>query len=401
MKYPFSPAVLDALPEPIAELFRGLEDRLLQEICWRLVVSDDLNQVTVEDIRELRAHGITLDEITTAIAETTQTSLDKVDAIMDGVVERNRKYYGTLATAAEITTPRHIVDDVDVEAIRRQTKDELRNLTQSMGFAVRRNGKVVKWLEPKKAYQWALDMAETEVMSGTISYNEAIAHATKQLAAGGLTSIRYESNGRVHYDQADVAARRAVMTGVNQTCQRYAEQSMERLDTNLVEVSAHGGARNTGNGPENHAAWQGKVYAWNKPGQPKNTRYPDFEEVTGYGTGPGLGGWNCRHHYYPYIEGVSSRTYTDKQLREIDQPPFEYQGRTYDQYQASQKQREIERSIRKQKRIQKAAEALGTEEAAKDATAARAKIRLLNREYRLFSEAANLPLQRERTKVVY
>ena len=185
MKYPFSPAVLDSLPEPIAELFRGLEDRLLQEICWRLVVSDDLNQVTVEDIRELRAHGITLDEITTAIAETTQTSLDKVDAIMDGVVERNRKYYGALATAAEITPPRHIVDDVDVEAIRRQTKDELRNLTQSMGFAVRRNGKVVKWLEPKKAYQWALDMAETEVMSGTISYNEAIAHATKQLAAGG------------------------------------------------------------------------------------------------------------------------------------------------------------------------------------------------------------------------
>lgn len=401
MKYPFSPAVLDALPEPIAELFRGLEDRLLQEICWRLVVSDDLNQVTVEDIRELRAHGITLDEITTAIAETTQTSLDKVDAIMDGVVERNRKYYGTLATAAEITAPRHIVDDVDVETIRRQTKDELRNLTQSMGFAVRRNGKVVKWLEPAKAYQWALDMAETEVMSGTIGYNEAIARATKQLAAGGLTSIRYESNGRVHYDQADVAARRAVMTGVNQTCQRYAEQSMERLETNLVEVSAHAGARNTGSGPENHQSWQGKLFAWNKPGQPKNTKYPDFIENTGYGTGPGLGGWNCKHHYYPFVEGVSSRTYTDKQLREIDQPPFEYQGRTYDQYQASQRQREIERSIRKQKRIQKAAEALGTEEAAKDATAARAKIRLLNREYRLFSEAANLPLQRERTKVVY
>lgn len=266
MKYPFSPAVLDALPEPIAELFRGLEDRLLQEICWRLVVSGDLNQVTVEDIRELRAHGITLDEITTAIAETTQASLDKVDTIMDGVVERNRKYYGTLATAAEITAPRHIVDDVDVEAIRRQTKDELRNLTQSMGFAVRRNGKVVKWLEPKKAYQWALDMAETEVMSGTISYNEAIAHATKQLAAGGLTSIRYESNGRVHYDQADVAARRAVMTGVNQTCQRYAEQSVERLETNLVEVSAHGGARNVNgpNGWEAHTLWQGKVFQWNK-----------------------------------------------------------------------------------------------------------------------------------------
>ena len=91
MKYPFSPTVLDALPEPIAELFRGLEDRLLQEICWRLVVSGDLNQVTVEDIRELRAHGITLDEITIAMAETTQTSMDKGDAIMEGGVERKSK----------------------------------------------------------------------------------------------------------------------------------------------------------------------------------------------------------------------------------------------------------------------------------------------------------------------
>lgn len=122
----------------------------------------------------------------------------------------------------------------------------------------------------------------------------------------------------------------------------------------------------------------------------------DMEQAKGWVVGTA-----GRHHFYPYVEGVSTRTYTEKQLKEMDQPPFEYQGKTYDQYQASQKQREIERSIRKQKRIQIAMEALGTEEAAKDATAAKAKIRLLNREYRVFSEAANLPLQRERTKVVY
>lgn len=400
MRYPFQPKYLDALPEPIAELFRGLEDRLLQEICWRLVASDNLNEVTINDIRELRAHGIDLDEIKRAIAETTQTSLDHVDDLLNQVVARNQQYYTGIATAADITMPKRIVSASDVAAIKKQTKGELRNLTQSLGFAIRRNGKVVEWLPPKKAYQWALDMAETEVMSGTISYNQAIANATKKLAEGGLTTVRYENNGVVRYDQADVAARRAVMTGVNQTCQRYAEESMERLDTELVEVTAHAGARNTGSGPENHESWQGKVYAYNKPGQPKNRKYPDLVEITGYGSGPGLCGYNCRHHFYPYVDGVSEPAYTAKDLAELNHDPVKYQGRTYDHYQATQKQREIERTIRKLKRIQAASEAIGTEEALRNATAAKSKIRILNREYREFSELAGLPLQRDRMKVL-
>ena len=66
-RYPFQPDILDALPEQLAELFRGLEITLLEEICSRLKIADDLNQVTVEDIRALRALGIPLREIEQAI----------------------------------------------------------------------------------------------------------------------------------------------------------------------------------------------------------------------------------------------------------------------------------------------------------------------------------------------
>ena len=55
MKYPFSPEILDALPEELAELFRDLELTLLDEICSRLKIADQLNEVTVQDIRALRA----------------------------------------------------------------------------------------------------------------------------------------------------------------------------------------------------------------------------------------------------------------------------------------------------------------------------------------------------------
>jgi len=396
-RYPFSPEVLDSLPEPIAELIRGLEERLIEEICSRLKIADNLNEVTVQAIRSLRALGIDLSSIEAAIAETAKITEEKLDELFDEVVARNQAYHTELMGLAGITAPAVIVAEADIEAIRRQTKEEFTNLTQSMGFVVRKGGRVVEVLPPAKAYQRILDNAEADVMAGTISYQQAITNATRQLADGGMKKIRYEADGKVHIDQADVAARRAVLTGVNQLCQKYTEQSVERLDTNLVEVSAHSGARNEGDGPANHHNWQGKVYEWTR-GKEKRTRYPDFEKVTGYGTGEGLGGWNCRHHYFPHIESVSERTYTDEELESIDKPPFEYQGKIYDQYHASQKQREIERTVRKYKRREIAASAAGLEE---EAAIAKARIRRLNAEYKAFSEAADLPMQKERMKVVY
>lgn len=112
-------------------------------------------------------------------------------------------------------------------------------------------------------YQWALDNATMQIQSGAISYNQAIKSAVRQLAQSGLKVVDYESG---HRDQIDVAARRAVMTGVNALNQKYAEQSMEYLGSDLVEVSAHAGARDKDgpNGWEAHTKWQGRVFRWNK-----------------------------------------------------------------------------------------------------------------------------------------
>ena len=66
-RYPFTPELLDALPEELAKLFRGLEDTLLDEICSRLALKDQLNEVTVQAIRALRSHGIDTKEIEKAI----------------------------------------------------------------------------------------------------------------------------------------------------------------------------------------------------------------------------------------------------------------------------------------------------------------------------------------------
>lgn len=392
MKYPFTPELLDAMPEELAELFRGLELTLLEEICSRLKIRDNLNEVTIQDIRALRSHGIDIEDIKKAISQSTDTSMDKLDKLFDDVVERNQKYYTDAIEIAKVTMPDRLVNQRDIDAIKKQTQDEFSNITRSMGFLVNA-GRTM--LPPASAYQWALDSAELQVQNGAISYTQAIETAVKQLADSGLKTVNYESG---HVDSVDVAVRRAVMTGVNQINQQYREQSMDYLETDLVEVTAHRGARDIGDTPENHKLWQGFVYRWAEKPKTSYGEYPDFEEVCGYGLGEGIGGWNCRHSFHPFVEGVSERTYTDEQLANIDPPPFEYEGRTYTAYQATQKQRSIERSIRKQKRLKTAYEAAGLKE---DATAANIKLRRLNQKYKEFSKAAGLPEQMDRIKVLY
>jgi DNA-binding transcriptional MerR regulator len=388
--YPFSPALLDALPEELAELFRSLEDTLLNEICSRLKLADQLNEVTVQDIRVLRSHGIDLKEIEKAIRKTSGISETKLNELLDDVVERNQKYYTELIDLAHITQPETLVSVEDTWAIYEQTKQTMRNITRSMGFLVDA-GRTM--LSPAKAYQWALDNATMQIQSGAINYNQAIKTAVKQLADSGLTVVDYESG---HRDQIDVAARRAVMTGVNQICAKYTEESAQYLETLYFEVSAHAGARDKpGSSPwSSHKDWQGKVYSIRA-----GDIYPSIYEVCGLGAVDGLEGANCRHRRNVWVEGVSERTYTDEQLEHIDDGlGCTFDGKTYTAYEATQMQRRVERQIRAQKRLVNAYKAADLTD---DATVANIKLRRLNAKYRGFSKAAGLPEQPERLKVLY
>lgn len=388
--YPFTPELLDALPEELAELFRGLEDTLLAEICSRLKLRDELNEVTVQDIRAIRSHGIDLKDIEKAIRKTTGISEKKLQELLDDVVERNQKYYTDLIDLTHITQPETLVSIEDTRAIYEQTKQTMRNLTRSMGFLVDA-GRTI--LPPAKAYQWALDNATMQIQSGAINYNQAIKSAVKQLADSGLKVVDYESG---HRDQIDVAVRRAVMTGVNQICAKYTEQSAEYLETPYFEVSAHSGARDKpGPSPwSSHKDWQGKVYSIRA-----GDIYPNIYEVCGLGAVDGLEGANCRHRRFPWVEGVSERTYTDEKLEHIDDGlGCTFDGKACTAYEATQMQRRVERTIRKLKREKAAYMAAGLKG---DAMALNTRLHRLSTKYKAFSAAAGLPEQRERMKVLY
>jgi hypothetical protein len=234
----------------------------------------------------------------------------------------------------------------------------------------------------------AADMAYMQVSTGAMSYDQAIRAAIKQVAANGLT-VSYMSG---YQDKLDVAMRRTVLTGVSQTTGQIQTARAEEVGSNLVQVSAHIGARNTGNGYENHESWQGKIYSL-KGGTKK---YPNLAESTGYGTGAGLGGWNCRHSFYPFFEGLSEPAYTRKALTEYKKETVNFGGKEIFVYQATQYQRGIERKIRYWKR-----QAAAMKAAKLDSTVEDAKISQWQRTMREFIAQTDLQRQRMREVVLY
>lgn len=127
--------------------------------------------------------------------------------------------------------------------------------------------------------------------------------------------------------------------------------------------------------------------------------YPDFEKTCGYGSVTGIGGANCRHSFHPFVEGVMEPTYTPEQLdaMKAENHKFTFEGKKYDGYSATQKQRMIERTIRKLQRRKTAQEAAGLTE---DAQSTGIRLKRLNGKYKAFSKAAGLPEQRERLKAM-
>lgn len=124
--------------------------------------------------------------------------------------------------------------------------------------------------------------------------------------------------------------------------------------------------------------------------------YPDFIKSTGYGTGAGLCGWNCRHSFHPFFPGIDKPSYTDDELAHIDPDPIEYNGKKYDYYACTQKQRSMETAMRKTKRDIISAKGAGDDDRFTEKSIL---LRRQREQYKDFSEKTGLLTQNERTQV--
>lgn len=381
-----TPDYLQGAPAELEELFLRLEEDIIADICRRIAKAGYLTDSAEHQVLRLRELGAGTEYIKQKISEYSELSDETVDRLFFDAAQTSDDFYRKAYAQANIGYTPYEYNDFFQQAVTasvNQTKGELRNFTQSMGFSYRGSNGQVRFHDAAEAYRDCLDYAYMQVMTGAADHNTAIRNATRRLTEGGLQFVDYASGVRCH---ADVAARRAVLTGLSQMTGKVSEHNAAELDTDIVEVDAHAGAR------PDHAEWQGRWYSLSG----KSKKYPSLVEVTGYGTGAGLKGWNCRHDFYPVIEGISEPSYTEEELKNIDPPPFEYNGKTYTYYEATQRQRAMERSMRKTKREILAADATDD----KDRFAEKSVLlRRQKEEYGRFSKAAGLSVRNERAQV--
>ena len=378
-----TPKQLQNIPENIVQLYRDLEEFIIDDIArriskagevtstakWQLERAKDLSMDNIEKEIE-RVLGLANEELENTFKQSALTSVQAESKIYKEAINKEIKIKGNSNLEKLL------------EAAIKQTKGELKNISQSLGFAQIINGKIV-YKDIAKFYQDSVDLALMQVNSGVLNSNEAIKQAVKKLADSGLRTIDYENGWS---NRVDVAVRRAVVTGSNQMCHKMTELTMKELECEFVETTAHAGAR------PDHQEWQGQVFCY----KGKSDKYPDFVEKTRYGYGDGLGGYNCRHSFYPFFPGISKRAYSEEHLNNIDPEPFEYDGKTYTYYEALQRQRKLETSIRQKKRELITYNAAGLKD---DFNNSSILLNRLKSEYKSFSNAGDLTVRNDLMQV--
>ena len=311
-----------------------LEERIIQDIVRRIVKTGEVTSTADWQINRLKIIGYSSEDIQKMLKTTLNKSYPEMFELYDKVINweyvRNKDLYEQVnAEYIPFEKNKHL--NQAINGIAQQSLEDLENITRSLGFYLDINGK--KTMTPlSQVYTEHLDRACIDIVSGAFDYNSVLRRTVTQLTNSGLRTIDYVSGW---HNRVDVAARRAVMTGLSQITGKITDYNAKKLGTEYFEVAWHAGARPT------HAVWQGKV--WTKE---------QLVSVCGLGTVTGLLGANCYHEYYPFFPGISERNWTDQWLEEKNQEenkPKEFQGKEYTVYEAKQRQRQMETAMRAQR----------------------------------------------------
>lgn len=369
----------EKIASKIAARYIGLEERILQDIARRIKKVGEITSTADWQINRLRILGYSSEDIEREIKKVLDASYPEMFELYDKVIDweyvRNKDIYEQI-NAEYIPFDQNGQLMQITDAIIQQSLEELENVTKSLGFYLDYNGRKV--LTPlSQVYTNYLDNACFDIVTGAFDYGSVLRRVVTQLTNSGLRKIEYGSG---YASRVEVAARRAVMTGVANLTGEIADYNAKKLGTEYFEVEWHAGARPT------HAVWQGQV--WTKE---------QLYSVCGLGTVTGLLGANCYHTYYPFFPGISRRNWSDEWLEEQNRKeskPKEFRGKEYTLYEAKQRQRQMETAMRAQREKVQMLQDGGADR--QEVMLQKAKYQGQLNEYAAFSRKMGLKEERER-----
>lgn len=370
----------EKLSGKIEKNFSNLEMRIMEDIVRRIKKTGEITSTADWQINRLLILGASSEDIERMLKEALDASYPEMFELYDKVIDweyvRNKDIYEQI-NQRFIPYEENTMLQQLTEGYIRQTKEELENITQSLGFCLDYgNGRKV--ITPlAQIYQGYLDAAMLDITSGAFDYGSVLRRVVKQLTNSGLRTIDYASG---HSNRVNVAARGAVMTGITQLSGQIADMNAEELGTYYFEIDWHAGARPT------HQVWQGRVYS-----------KEELVSVCGLGSVTGLEGANCYHGRHLFFPGISVRNWSDEWLDakiKEENTPKKFRGKEYTVYEAKQKQRQMETAMRAQRQKVKLLQSGGADP--DEVMLARCKYQGQLNEYGVFSKKMGLKQERER-----
>ena len=335
------PSYLDQMPDAFVQLWQQVEEQILQDVARRIGKMDKVTATANWQLWRYQQTEALRNDVVKLLAKYTGKSEAAIrrlllQAATEAMEREDAIYYHYDMEPTPFEESAALNNLLDAGA--RQTCGTWQNLTATTANTV------------TGAFERTLDAAWLKVSTGAFDYKTAVKQAVDSLA-DEMPMVTYPSG---HKDCIEVAARRAVLTGVNQTTGKLQVARMDEMGCEFVETTAHGGAR------PSHAEWQGRRFHRGGAVDYKGRHYPDFEAATGYGTGAGLCGWNCRHTFFAVFPELGDPPqWTQEQLRELNARNIEWNGKKYTAYEISQMQRARERNVRRWKKRYLAEDAAG------------------------------------------
>lgn len=370
------PSYLDQMPDAFVQLWQQVEEQILQDVARRISKMEALTPTANWQLWRYQQTEALRNDVVKLLAKysgKSETAIRKLllQAATEAMEREDAIYYHYDMEPTPFEESAALNNLLDAGA--RQTCGTWQNITATTANTV------------TGAFERTLDAAWLKVNTGAFDYKTAVKQAVDSLA-DDMPMVTYPSG---HKDSIEVAARRAVLTGVNQTTGKLQVARMDEMGCEFVETTAHGGAR------PSHAEWQGRRFHRGGAVDYKGRHYPDFEAATGYGTGAGLCGWNCRHTFFAVFPELGDPPqWTQEQLRELNARNIEWNGKKYTAYEISQMQRARERNVRRWKKRYLAEDAAGL-----DTTDAAVRLKAARQSLAEFAQATGGRVDSARTSV--
>lgn len=366
---------IDALRGAAEKLTAPIVDYLIQDLAKRVAKAGQLTATAQYETWKLQELSLSQREIKKQLKKLLKVSNRELRKMLTQSAEAGYSYdLRSLPQVQAIPFRQNEAVQQIVAAAVQLAENDLSNITQTLGM-VDPYGRA---LPLRDAYRSCMDFAFMQVSTGATDYNTAIRQATKNLADRGVRWIDYESG--VH-TSLEAAVRRNVMGGLGLMQEQISQRTHDDLGADGWEIDAHN------NSAPDHEPIQGNQYS--------DAEYQTLNNslVRRIGT------LNCGHSAHPIILGVSIPQYSPEELermRQKNEVGVTYQGKHYTGYEATQRQRRLEASIRRQKRRILVDEAAGD---AEKLQTDQIKLQILRQEYSRFSKAAGLRTQLERAEV--